>query len=647
MNDTTAKQPGAEVPLIPRQFLFEDMKRRSARVSPDGKRIVFIAPLDGVANLWVGPSENLDAARPVTEVKDWNLGLDAIWLHSNRHLIYFRQHDGDENWQVHCVDLETGECRPLAPGSGIRSFVQQISWHFPTEILVAHNARDRQLFDLYRVDVLTGNSALVEQNDGFTGFITDVRFNIRLATRMLDDGGVTYFAKDATGGWQPYATISAEDAITTRPADYSADGTRLYWLDSRGRDKSAIVEEEVASRAQRILAADEQADIAELAVSPQTGIPIAAASYRSRKEWHVLDPAYLEDKDALSRLVPGDLSIESVSQDTGLWVIGCNSDVVPGSYYSYDRATKKVKFLFSSRPDLDAMPLVETRPVTIRARDGLTLTGYLNLPPGMPANARHPTVLTVHGGPWSREVWEFSPTRQWLANRGYAVLGVNFRGSTGLGKAFVNAGNREWGCKMHDDLIDTVDWAIAEGISDPARIAIFGSSYGGYAALLGLTLTPEKFACGVSVYGIANLVTMLQAIPEYWHPLRSLFLNRVGDYTSEAGRERLLEQSPITHVDRICRPLLIGQGANDVRVKPSEAQQIVDAMKQRSIPVTYVYYPDEGHGFRRPANRLSFLAVAEAFLAQHLGGRFEPPDSDFMASSIEFKAGRELIKEFN
>lgn len=647
MIDARAKSDGAEVPLIPRRFLFEDMKRRSARVSPDGKSIAFIAPVDDVANLWVAPSENLDAARPVTAVDDWNLGLDAIWLHSNRHLLYFRQHDGDENWRVYCVDLETGQSRPLTPGPGIRAFVQQISRHFPTEILVGHNARDRQHFDLYRVDVPTSNSVLVERNDTFTGFITDIRFDVRLATRMLDDGGVAYFAKDATGGWQPYATITAQDAITTRPADYSADGTRLYWLDSRGRDKSAIVEEDIASGARRILAADEQADFTELAVSPQTGMPIAAASYRSRKQWHVLDPAYLEDKNALSRLVPGDLSIESMSQDTGLWVIGCNSDVAPGSYYRYDRPTKTVKFLFSSRPDLDAMPLVETDTVTIRARDGLTLTGYLNLPPGTPANARHATVLTVHGGPWSREVWEFSPMRQWLANRGYAVLGVNFRGSTGLGKAFVNAGDREWGRKMHDDLIDAVDWAVAEGISDPARIAILGSSYGGYASLLGLALAPEKFACGVSVYGIANLVTMLQAIPEYWRPLRSLFRNRVGDYTSEAGRERLREQSPITYVERICRPLLLGQGANDVRVKPSEAQQIVDAMKRRSIPVTYVYYPDEGHGFRRPANRLSFLAVAEAFLAQHLGGRFEPPDSDFMMSSIEFKTGRELIKEFN
>ena len=645
--ETGANRNRFGVPLIPRRLLFEDMKRRSTRISPDGKRIAFIAPFESVPNLWVGPTETLDKARPVTQTEDWNLGLNAIWLHSNRHLIFFRQHEGDENWRIYCVDLETAKSHPLSPASGVRAFVQQISRHFPTEILVGHNARDHRFFDLYRIDVLTGRSALIQRNESFTGFVTDAHFNVRLASRMLDDGGMEYFAKDTNGCWQPYARIGAEDAITTRPIDYDAKGTKLYWLDSRGRDKSAVVEEDTATGAHRVLATDVDADFTELAISPQTGAPIAAASYHSRKKWHVFDAAYLEDHDILSRLVPGDLSVESVSQDTGFWIISRNSDVIPRSYYCYDRANRKAKFLFSSRPDLDAMRLVETRPISIRARDGLTLTGYLNLPPEAPANAPQPTVLLVHGGPWSRETWEFSPTRQWLANRGYAVLGVNFRGSTGMGKAFLNAGDREWGRKMHDDLIDAVDWAIAEGLSIPARIAIFGSSYGGYAALAGLTLTPEKFACGISAYGIANLVTMLEAIPEYWRPLQSLFRNRVGDYRSAAGRKRLRAQSPITYVDRICRPLLIGQGANDVRVKPSEAEQIVAAMKEHGIPVTYVYYPDEGHGFRRPANRLSFLAVVEAFLAQHLGGRFEPPDSGFAASSIEFKTGRELIEEFS
>jgi dipeptidyl aminopeptidase/acylaminoacyl peptidase len=256
-------------------------------------------------------------------------------------------------------------------------------------------------------------------------------------------------------------------------------------------------------------------------------------------------------------------------------------------------------------------------------------------------------VLFVHGGPWARDSWGLQPTHQWLANRGYAVLSVNYRGSTGFGKAFVNAANLEWGGKMHDDLIDAVDWAIAQGIADANRVAIYGASYGGYSALVGATFTPEKFACAIDLVGISNLLTFINTIPDYWKPSQTLWKTRMGDYSTEAGRKFMEERSPLTHIDRIVRPLLIGQGANDPRVKASESDQIVKAMQERGIPVTYLYYSDEGHGFRRPENRRSFNAVAEAFLARHLGGRFEPVGDDFGGSTIEFKTGRELIPGLN
>jgi dipeptidyl aminopeptidase/acylaminoacyl peptidase len=282
-------------------------------------------------------------------------------------------------------------------------------------------------------------------------------------------------------------------------------------------------------------------------------------------------------------------------------------------------------------------------PVTIRAHDGLELVCYLSRPRDT-RRARLPMVLLVHGGPWARDVWCLHPDHQWLANRGYVVLSVNYRGSTGFGKAFVNAANLEWAGEMHDDLIDAVDWAIAAGIADPARVAIMGTSYGGYAALVGLTFTPEKFACAVDLVGISNLVTLMNTIPEYWLPWKSLWKVRMGDYTTEEGRRFLEERSPLNRVDRIVRPLLIGQGANDVRVKASESEQIVAAMQQHGIPVTYVVYPDEGHGLGRPENRSSFAAVVEAFLAAHLGGRCEPVGDDFKDSAIEFRAGRKLIR---
>jgi dipeptidyl aminopeptidase/acylaminoacyl peptidase len=282
-------------------------------------------------------------------------------------------------------------------------------------------------------------------------------------------------------------------------------------------------------------------------------------------------------------------------------------------------------------------------PVVIRARDGLELVCYLSRPRTARPGTRLPMVLLVHGGPWTRDVWGLHPNHQWLANRGYAVLSVNYRGSTGFGKAFVNAANMEWAGKMHDDLIDAVDWAVAADIADPARVAIMGTSYGGYSALVGVTFTPEKFACAVDLVGISNLVTFLNTIPDYWMPWKSVWKVRMGDYTTEAGKRFLEERSPLNYANRIVRPLLIGQGANDVRVKASESEQIVTAMQRHGIPVTYVYYPDEGHGFVRPENRRSFAAVAEAFLAAHIGGRCEPVGDDFKDSTIDVRVGREFI----
>jgi len=639
-----AMQVGEEnTGLLRRRLIFADPERSVVRISPDGTWVAFRAPVDGVLNLWVAPINRVDEARPVTAVTDRNLGPWIIWMHDNRHVVFFREAAGDENWRAWRVDLETGDVRPLTPGPGVTCRIQQISRHFPSELLIMQNARDKRYFDVYRVNVATGESELLQLNEGVPGYFTDQQFCVRFAVRYTEDGVVEYLQRGADGEWALFSRIGAEDAMATRAIEFSADGRELYWLDSRGRDTAAVVAQDLATGTMRVLAEDRRADFTGMLLDPLTERPVAAPRSFERVAWQVLDPDYREDFDYLTRQSRGDLTITSMSQDRQQWIAAYQYDDAPTEWFHYDRAARQARRLFSAKPAWEGLPLVPMEPVIIRTRDGLELVSYLSRPRDSQPRERLPMVLLVHGGPWTRDGWGLNAHHQWLADRGYAVLSVNYRGSTGFGKDFVNAGNLEWAGKMHDDLIDAVDWAIGRGIADPRRVAIMGGSYGGYSALVGLTFTPEKFACAVDLCGISNLVTFLNTIPEYWMTWKSLWKIRTGDYTSEAGLRFLAERSPLSRADRIVRPLLIGQGANDVRVKASESEQIVAAMQRHSIPVTYVYYRDEGHGLGRPENRRSFTAVVEAFLAAHLGGRCEPIGDDFDGSTITFRAGRDLI----
>jgi len=629
--------------LLPRRLIFADPERSIVRISHDGTRIAFRAPVGGVLNLWVAPIDRIGEARPVTAVTDRNLGPWILWMHDNRHVVFFREVGGDENWRAWRVDLQTGDVRALTPGPGVTCYIQQISRHFPSELLIAYNARDKRYFDVYRVNVATGDSVLLQRNEAFRNHFTDQQFEVRFAVRQTDDGDIEYLRRGSDGEWALFSRIGAEDATATRAIEFSADGRELYWLDSRGRDTAAVIAQDLASSTMRVLAEDPRADFTELLLDPISERPAAAARSFERVTWQVVDPNYRDDFDYLTRQSRGDLTIASMSQDRRHWIVAYQYDDAPLEYFHYDRGARQSRRLFSSTPAWEGLPFVPMKPIIIRARDGLELVAYLSRPRDAQPRERLPMVLLVHGGPWARDIWGLYANHQWLANRGYAVLSVNYRGSTGFGKAFVNAANLEWAGKMHDDLIDAVDWAIAQGIADPTRVAIMGGSYGGYAALVSLTFTPEKFACAIDLVGISNLVTFLNTIPEYWMTWKSRWKPRVGDYTTEAGLRLLEERSPLNRADRIVRPLLIGQGANDVRVKASESEQIVAAMRQHGIPVTYVYYRDEGHGLGRSENRRSFTAVAEAFLATHLGGRCEPVGDDFEGSTIEFKVGRELI----
>ncbi|MFP4644766.1 MAG: S9 family peptidase, partial [Spirochaetales bacterium] len=646
-----------EVPIIPRETLFSDAERSRVRMSPDGEFLAYIAPVDGVRNVWVAPTDDPDEAEPVTFVDDRDIA-DYSWAATGEHIIYSRDNGGDENFRLYSVEIasdhgEESDNDPsdyervsLTPAEDVQARVEAVSPDQPETIVVGLNERDPQLHDLYEVDITSGDRELLYENDGFTGFLLDNDYELRYAQAPASGGGMQIMER-TEGDWEVYADVSLEDAITTSPVGVNAAGDTLYMIDSRDRETAALTETDVKSGESEVLFEDERADVSDAMSHPETGEVQAAASTYKRTEWHVIDEAISEDIDLLQSEIDGEVEVLSRTEDDRKWLVAGIVDDGPVEYYLYDR--NELEFLFTNEPDLEDEPLASMHPLTIETRDGLEMVSYITLPPwsdrddnGVPDEPL-PMVLQVHGGPWARDNWGLNATHQWLANRGYAVLSVNFRGSTGFGKEFLNAGNKEWGAAMQDDLIDAVDWAVDEGIADEDRLAISGASYGGYAALAGLTFTPDVFAAAVSQVGPSNLVTLLESIPPYWQPEIEMFANRVGDHRTEEGEELLEERSPLNHVDRIERPLLIAQGANDPRVPQQESDQIVEEMVDSDIPVTYALYPDEGHGLARSENSLSFTAVTEAFYAEHLGGRQEPIDDDFEGSSLTIEEGLEYV----
>jgi dipeptidyl aminopeptidase/acylaminoacyl peptidase len=634
----------AKTGLIPRKLLFGNPDKASPKLSPDGKHLSYLAPVNGVLNVWVGPADKPDAAKPVT--KDTKRGIrNYSWAYTSQHVLYLQDSDGDEDFHVYRVDLANNDTKDLTPLKKIRAEIVETSHKFPTELLVGLNDRDAQFHDVYRVNLLSGERTLVQKNTEFAGFITDEDFRVRFAMKFTPDGGSLLLKPDSKGGWTDFLKVPQADSLTTQPVGFDKTGDVLYLVDSRNRDTGALASYDLKTNQETVLAADPHADAGTVLTHPTEKTVQAVAFTYERTHWDFKDPAVKADFEELRKLADGDISVASRTLDDKTWVVAFLMDNGPVRYYRYDRGAKKAQFLFTNRKALEGLPLQKMHPRVLKSRGGLDLVSYLTLPPssdpdgkGKPAKPV-PMVLDVHGGPWGRDTWGFDPEHQFLANRGYAVLSVNYRGSTGFGKKFVNAGNREWAGKMHDDLIDAVDWAIKEGIADPKKVAIFGGSYGGYATLVGMTFTPEKFACGVDVVGPSNILTLLKTIPPYWAPIVQLFKDRVGDFTTEEGRKFLESRSPLSRVDQIRRPLLIAQGANDPRVKQSESDQIVKAMQEKHIPVTYVLFPDEGHGFARPQNSLAFNAVTEAFLARHLGGRYEAIGDAFEGSTVTVPVG--------
>lgn len=621
MTIATASQSATQLPpLIPRETLFGNPERTRPQLSPDGQYLAYIAPDEkNVLQVWLRTVGQEDD-RQLTDDKKRGIRM-YFWTYKAQQLIYLQDSDGDENFHLYSVNIDSDVVRDLTPFQGVKAQPVDLDPEFPDEVLVGLNLADRQKFDVYRINLNSGAVEFDTDNPGnVVSWTADATFQVRAATAATPDGGSELLFRETVD--KPWETVRHWGPDDEGGAvSFSADGKTLYIIGSHDANAQRLIALDLATREETVMAEDEQYDVGGILMHPTTRVIQAVSFYKDKVQWQVLDQSIAPDFEAITQVREGEFGVTNRTLADDTWLVAYTTDDGPVYYYSYDRESKSSTLLFSNQPELEELSLASMQPISYEARDGLTIHGYLTTPVGLEAK-NLPTVLLVHGGPWARDNWGYSPIVQWLANRGYAVLQVDFRGSTGYGKAFLNAGNRQWAAAMHDDLIDAVNWLVEQGIADPDKVAIMGGSYGGYATLVGLTFTPEVFAAGVDIVGPSNLVTLMQSIPPYWAPMLASMYHRVGNLETE--EEFLKSRSPLFFVDRIQKPLLIGQGANDPRVKQAESEQIVEAMKQANKPVEYVLYTDEGHGFARPENRLHFFAIAEAFLAKYLGGRSEP-----------------------
>jgi dipeptidyl aminopeptidase/acylaminoacyl peptidase len=617
--------PGSELPeLIPREILFGNPTRTQARIAPDGNHLSWLAPsADGVLNVWIQTADWSQPPRQVTDDRVRGIRFHT-WSEDSQHVLYLQDLGGDENWHLYAVDLEGGEARDLTPFEGVRAQNLITDPEHPGEVLIGLNRRDRRTFDMHRIDLASGEVVLDTENPGdVIGWRTDADFRIRAAVAADPRNGDKLLrVRDAEDQpWRLLTRFPFGENVNVHAFD--ASGEKLFVSSSLGVDKTRLLVVGTASgETLRELARHARSDVGAVLLHP-TEHRVQAVEFDYQKpEWQIIDENLSEDFGALAAVAAGSLSVADRTLRDDRWVVSVTPDDGPVAYYLYDRPKRRAERLFVTRPELENYRLVPMRPVVIEARDGLELPSYLSLPASGPRR-NLPMVLLVHGGPTARDRWRSDPRAQWLANRGYAVLQVNYRGSTGFGKAFQNAGNGEWGVgAMQHDLTDAVHWAIEQGIADPKRTCIYGGSYGGYAVLAGLAFTPELYACGVDVVGPSHLKTLLASIPPYWAPRKKELVLLIGDVEKDEELNRRL--SPLFHADKIRAPLMVLQGANDPRVKIAESDQIVAAMRANDLPVTYVVYPDEGHGFARPENRLDANARIEQFFAAHLGGRAEP-----------------------
>jgi dipeptidyl aminopeptidase/acylaminoacyl peptidase len=608
-------------PLIPREVLFGNPERTDPQISPDGTQLGYLAPVNGVLNVWIRTLGKEDD-RAVTDDKHRGI-RNFLWQYDNRHILYGQDVGGDENWRLYQTDIASKQTKDLTPFEKVRVDIVAYEWRFPDTILVQMNRRDAKVFDVHRIDLSTGKVDLDTENPGdVQSWQADNALQVRAAQVSTADGGtIVRVRNDNKSPWRELIKWGPDETFGGING-FSPDNKALWVTSSLDVNAARLLEIDIASGKRKVLTEDPQFDVLGTVNNPKTNALEAVSYGKQRKEYVFVDQEVKADFATLQRVRGGDIDDISQSLDDKKWIVGYVSDDAPEYWYLFDRATKQTTLLFSNRPQLEKYKLSKMSPIEFVAHDGMKLYGYLTTPAGVEPK-KLPTVLFVHGGPWGRDEWGYNRYAQWLSNRGYAVLQINFRGSTGYGKQYVNAGDRQWAGAMHTDLLDGKAWAVQQGIADSTRVCIMGGSYGGYATLAGVAFSPDAFACGVDIVGPSNLNTLLKTIPPYWSTLLAVFHKRMGD-----SEEILKEQSPLFKADQIKSPLLIGQGANDPRVNKAESDQIVAAMRKNNKIVQYYVFPDEGHGFARPSNNMAFNAVSEEFLAKYLAGRFEPPTGD-------------------
>ena len=635
----------AQVPdLIDREMFFGDPEVTGAQLSPDGRYMSFIKPHLDTRNVWVKEtSAPFEDARPLTDNTDRPVA-GYFWSRDGKYLLYVKDQGGDENYNIYALDPQAPnaegstvpEARKLTDREGIRAIIFAVPESDPDLMYIGLNDRDPAWHDLYALRISTGELELLRENtDRFTSWIFDNNDELRLATRSADNGDTEVLRVDEDGFTQIYSCDVLE---TCAPVRFHKDNERFYMQSNKGADQDLIALFLMDPNTQEVEMIEQdpegRVDFGNAFFS-DVSKELLGTSYtddRRRRYWK--DKGIAEDYDWLQSQLPGKtIGFGSSTADENFWLITAYGDTDPGAVYLYDRKGNTLEFQYRGRPNMPINDLAEMKAVRYKSSDGLEIPAYLTLPKGVEAKDL-PVIVMPHGGPWARDYWGYNPYHQFLANRGYAVLSPNFRGSTGFGKAFLDAGNGEWGELMQDDLTAGVEYLIEQGIADPERIGIMGGSYGGYATLAGLTFTPEVYAAGVSIVGPSNLETLLNSIPPYWASFLKVFHTRMADPNTEEGLAQMKAQSPLYSANKIQAPLMVVQGANDPRVKQAESDQIVVAMRELGLPVEYLVAQDEGHGFAKPVNNMAFLAAAEKFLANHLGGRYQEDMPENVAEKL-------------
>ncbi len=624
----SAQQPA----LVDRELFFGNPEISGSQLSPDGKFVSFIKPLNGVRNIFVkGTGEPFAAAKPITNETKRPIP-SYFWSQDGKYVLFVKDNDGDENFNVYAVNPADAAAdkipaaRNLTEGKNVRAFIQAVPRSEPDAIYVGLNDRDPAWHDLYKISISTGQKNLIRKNtERLQGFVFDNNDKIRLATRSAENGDTEILRVEDDGKFTKIYDCNWRESCI--PVRFHKDNKRVYLETNKGdRDLTQLVLFDPVTLKEELVEQDpeKRVDFGGANFSDITNELILTSYDDDKTRLYFKDKSFEKEYNDIKKKLGGtrEINFQSNTKDEQKWIIVSNSDTDPGTVWLYDRKTKNLSTLYVIREKIPREAMSEMKAIRYKSSDGLEIPAYLTLPKGMEAK-NLPLLVFPHGGPWARDSWGFNNFAQFFANRGYAVLEPNFRGSTGFGKKFLNAGNKQWGDLMQDDITWGVKYLTAQGIVDSKRVGIMGGSYGGYATLAGVTFTPDVYAAAVAYVAPSNLNTLLASIPPYWEAGLKQFHERMGDPTTPEGKAQLDRQSPLNHVDKIKTPLMIVQGANDPRVKKAEADQIVVALRERNYPVEYLLAPDEGHGFQRPVNNMAMLMSVEKFLAKHLGGRFQ------------------------